>query len=272
MAPAVELIDDAGDLSEEGKVDEAVEKYRQALQELDRIELENPDRVDKPEFATVRNKRAYVNAAIDSLHLTQARQNAKAVAITDTDDLEKRYARKMGKLKKGVEVEGEEEKLKGKGEVEGKIEGGEEKEEVDEDLKPEEAKEEVNEEKVEPVRDRKTLDRKAKLKLASQDLNSGDYEAAKLLVRELLNEKPNDLSAMLMKAAIETNEGDYRSAEKTIDRAIQSNPRAYQSYYNMARLFLRTRGDAGKDAARRYYDTGRAYGGPVDAALEGALK
>ena len=67
MEPATELIDEASDLAYEGKVQESVEKYRKALEELDRIEAENPERAQKQEFATVRNKRAYVNAAIDAM-------------------------------------------------------------------------------------------------------------------------------------------------------------------------------------------------------------
>ena len=67
MEPATELIDEASDFASEGKVQESVEKYRKALEELDRIEAENPERAQKQEFATVRNKRAYVNAAIDAM-------------------------------------------------------------------------------------------------------------------------------------------------------------------------------------------------------------
>ena len=91
MKPATDIIDNASDLAEEGKVAEAVDEYRKALRELARIELENPDRVDKPEFATLRNKRAYVSAAIDSLLLEQAKNNARPVTVTDTTELEKKF-------------------------------------------------------------------------------------------------------------------------------------------------------------------------------------
>ena len=98
MEPASILIDEASDFAEDGKTSEAIDKYRQALAELDRIELENGDRAQSAAFATLRNKRAYVNAAIDSLLLKEAQQNARAVAVTDTTELEKKYARlKAGK-------------------------------------------------------------------------------------------------------------------------------------------------------------------------------
>lgn len=91
MRPATDIIDQASDLAEEGKISEAVEEYRKALAELARIELENPERAERPEFATLRNKRAYVSAAIDSLLLEQAKRNAKPVAVTDTTELEKKF-------------------------------------------------------------------------------------------------------------------------------------------------------------------------------------
>ena len=92
MEPASKLIDDASDLAGDGKIDESVETYRKALAELDRIERENPERAKSAEFATLRNKRAYVNAAVDSLLLSQVRQNARAIALSDTTELERKLA------------------------------------------------------------------------------------------------------------------------------------------------------------------------------------
>ena len=96
MESASLLIDEASDLAGDGKIDESVEKYREALAELDRIEQENPDRVKAPEFASLRNKRAYVNAAIDSMLLSQIKENAKEVAVSDTTELEQRLAEEEG--------------------------------------------------------------------------------------------------------------------------------------------------------------------------------
>ena len=99
MAPASALIDEAADLAEDGKSSEAVEKYREALAALDQIESENAEFADKPEFATLRNKRAYVNATIDSLLLKQVRDNARAVAVSETTALEKKLAEEKAKKK-----------------------------------------------------------------------------------------------------------------------------------------------------------------------------
>ena len=103
------------------------------------------------------------------------------------------------------------------------------------------------------------------------DIAAGEFEAAAIVIGEMLEEKPNGAAALNLKAAMETAQGKYKDAEKTLDRAIMSNPRSHYAYYNMARLVLQTRSD-GKMTARRYYETGRAVGGPVDDELEGMVK
>ena len=262
MEPASTLIDAAADYAEEGKINEAVAEYRKALAELDRIEAENPDRVGTPEFATVNNKRAYIDAAVDSLLLKQAQQNAKAVAVTDTTELEKWYARLKGKdvpeePKKAAPVRPAAARPAARAAEKPPAPAAESS-----------ARAEI---KARLAADPK--DRKARLQLALEDMRDKDYEAAKLTLHELLAEKPNDAAALNMRAALETETGDYKAAERTLDQSIQSNPRSYYAYYNMARLFIKTRGAAGKAAARRYYEAGRqSVGGPADPELEELLK
>ena len=206
------LIDEASDLAADGKRKEAVEKYREVIAELDRIERENPDRVKSPEFATVRNKRAYVNAAIDTLQLAQAQANARPVAVSDTRALEKKFAAEVAK--------------------------------------------------------RKPLSKRDQ---AIKDMTAKDYEAAKVVVAEMLDENPDDPVALNLQSALYVRLGDLRSAEAALDRAIERNPRDWHAYYNMSDLILRT-GPSAKKIARRYYETGRTMGGPVDKALEEALR
>ena len=86
-----------------------------------------------------------------------------------------------------------------------------------------------------------------------------------------LDAHPNDAAALNLRAMMESAQGKFRDAEHTLDQAIQSNPKSYHAYYNMARLILRAYPD-NKDGARRYYETGRAMGGPRNAALEEAVK
>ena len=231
MEPASVMIDEAYDLADEGKTSEAVEKYRAALAELDRIEAENPDRVKEPEFNTLKNKRATVLAAIDSLLLSEAQDNARAIAVSDTTELQKKYDAKHGKAPKMEErgaAKPESEATTESTEVAGEIEAPTEQPEVIElPQKP-----------------------KSKMAIALEDLAKRDFAAVELTVKEILEERPNDAAALNLKAAAEMAQGDAKAAEKTLDQAIMSNPRGYHAYYNMARLMAGLKGN--RSGAKRY--------------------
>lgn len=244
MEPATLLIDEAADLAGDGKARESVEKYRAALAELDRIERENPERAATMEFATLRNKRAYVNAAIDTMLLTQARENAKPVAVSDTTELEKKLAAEKEKSS-GQATKAPAEKPEPK--VVAKAE------------KP----------KAKPVvRPAKPLGRREQI---LQDIANGDYSAAERGIRAWLEETPNHAAALNLLAALEAERGNSKAAEAALDRAIESNPRSHYAYYNMAQLLM-DRDPENKSVARRYYETGRTLGGPEDARLEELLR
>ncbi len=260
MEPASRLIDEASDLAADGKSQESVEKYREALAELDRIEAENPERAASPEFSTVRNKRAYVNAAIDSLLLAQVTANAKAVAVSDTTELEKRLAA---------------EKAKSGG-------GGAKSSAPAEEVAAPKAAEETpapkpaqaaagNPAPKKPARQAPPAKPLSRREQVIADIAAGDYAAAELLISEMLAEKPNGAMALNLKASMEAAQGRQKDAERTLDQAIMSNPRSYYAYYNMASLLLKA-GPANKTVARRYYETGRAVGGPPDPQLEASVK
>ena len=260
MEPASRLIDEASDLAADGKSQESVEKYREALAELDRIEAENPERAASPEFSTVRNKRAYVNAAIDSLLLAQVTANAKAVAVSDTTELEKRLAA---------------EKAKSGG-------GGAKSSAPAEEVAAPKAAEEApapkpaqaaagNPAPKKPARQAPPAKPLSRREQAIADIAAGDYAAAELQINEMLTEKPNGAMALNLKASLEAAQGRLKDAERTLDQTIMSNPRSYYAYYNMASLLLKA-GPANKTVARRYYETGRAVGGPPDPQLEASVK
>ena len=272
------LIDEAFDLAAQGKISEAVEKYKKAYEELEKLEFQYPDRAATSEFSTVRNKKAYVSTSIDSLLLKQAGENARAVAVTDTTELEKRY----------------------EAEMKAKAAGQPAVDEDDETAEPKVAKKEnapaqnkkaegVNEAAGAPARNaaapsarrgkiakivaENPTDRKAKIMLAVEDLKNGEFNAAELTIKELLVEKPNDVAALNLKAAVEAARGDYEKAKSTLHQLIQSNPKDPSGYYNLAKLIIKFDGAAGKTAAKRYYDTARKYyGGPKDPKLEELLK
>lgn len=262
MEPASLLIDDASDLAMDGKIDEAIEKYREALAALDKVERDNPERAESPEFATLRNKRAYVNAAMDSIILAQARQNAKAVAVSDTTELEKKFAEEKAarSAKKTVGVTAKDDS---KSDAATKFVSEKRNEKKIADAVAENAA------AVRPATPVKPRNRRER---AIRDIIDGDYEAALLVIREMLAEKPNGAAALNLRAVCETRQGKFKEAEKTLDQAIMSNPRDFHAYYNMAHLMLQSKGAGGKDAARRYYETGRAVGGPVDEKLKESVK
>ncbi len=265
MEPASILIDEATDLAEDGKSVEAIEKYRAALAALDAIEAENRDRASKPEFATLRNKRAYVNATIDSLLLMQVKANARAVAVSDTTALERRLAeeraKKAGKaLPSGAETEATVTPAAPSREQDRTDEATPRAEKRPSPSTP------VASKKVKAAT--KPLSRRAQV---MADLAAGDYAAAELVLAEILGEKPDDVAALNLQAALETSRGDFKAAERALDRAISVHPRNHYAYYNMANLILRTH-PSNKAGAQRYYDTGRSVGGPRNEALERRLK
>ena len=272
MEPASRLIDEASDLASEGKSQEAVEKYREALAELDRIEAENPERVASPEFSTVRNKRAYVNAAIDSVLLEQVKANAKAVAVSDTTALEKRLAEEKAKAAGGgakPPAAAKEAPAATEPEVKPAATEPEVKPAAKPEVKPAAkpaqkpvAKKTVRQTPARPLSRRER---------AIADIAAGDYAAAELQIMEMLAEKPNSAMALNLKASMESAQGKYKEAERTLDQAITSNPRSYYAYYNMASLLLRVN-PASKTMAAKYYQAGREVGGPLDPQLEAAVK
>ena len=243
MEPATKLIDEASDFASDGKVDESVETYRKALMELDRIERENPERAKGSEFATLRNKRAYVNAAIDSMLLGQVKRNAKAVAVSDTTELERKLAEERGEKPKSEVVD------------------------VQRNVKNSAVRLPTT-----TTTETKPAPKPAtKREQAMDAIASGDYATAEALINEMLAAKPNGAMALNLRAAMEMKQGRFDVAEDTLDQAIMSNPRSHFAYYNLAMLLLQK--DAGNKAtAKRYYETGRAMGGPEDAVLEALIK
>lgn len=254
MEPASLLIDEATDLATDGKVNESVAKYRKALGELDRIEMENPERAKTTEFSTLRNKRAYVNAAIDSLLLSQVKEHERAVATTDTTELEKRLAEeraaKSGKKVAAETKSGTEAVAKPAAQAEARAKS-----------RPSQ----------EPQTSREPQTPLTKRDQAMAAIAAGKFGVAESLIEQLLKEKPNGATALNLKAALKARQGKYKEAEEALDQAINSNPRNYFAYYNMARLLVQMHPDD-TSAAKRYYETGRAMGGPEDAGMEAQLK
>ena len=270
MEPASLLIDEATDLAEDGKREEAIEKYREALAALDEVEASNRERADKPEFATLRNKRAYVNATIDSLLLAQAQSNARAVAVSDTTALEKRLAdERAGKTKDAQSPDAAAQSQKQSPNA-----AAQSQKQSPNAAAQEQKQEPASAEATAATAQGGSAKRQAPLSLRAQamaDIAAGDCDAAALVVAEMLAATPDGVAALNLKAALETARGDFRAAEAALDRAISVHPRSHFAYYNMARMIMQSR-PSDRSAARRYYDTGRSVGGPRDEKLEETLK
>ena len=220
-----------------------------------RCEAADPERAKTPEFATLRTKRAYVSAAIDSLLLSQARDNARPVAVCDTTELEKKLAAEKGAA--AAEPDQDE------------AARPEAAAPSDPKIEKRAAKPVAKKKRHAPARQRPAANLTPKER-AMTAIGEGRYKEADDIIAAMLAEKPDDSAALNLRAVKETAEGRYRDAERTLDRAIQSNPRSHYAYYNMAVLMLRSE-PPNVDGARRYYETGRAMGGPVDSGLEEAF-
>ena len=267
MEPASVSIDEASDLVADGKMTEAVEEYRKALAILEQIERDNPERAATPEFASLRNKRAYVSAAIDSILLEEARNNAKAVAITDTTDLEKKFAERKGK---STPPETTQIGVDHWGNTVTNVVGGAKSNKDKEKKSPEASKKpKLDEAKVREIIELDPESRKAKLLAASESLRNDDLDATREILEELLEANEADIAALNLRAAMEMKEGDYAQATRTLDWAIKLKPKDHHSYYNMAQIILQQGGNV--SVAKRYYDIGRMVGGERDMELEEAL-
>ena len=295
LEPANDFIELAQDASLEGDTAKALENYRFALEELDRVETEYPDRAASAEFAPLRLRRAACTAAIDAIRFAQVNENMRPVSVTDTTELEKRWEKEQGladeeENKKKTEPPKKDDNAKPKDEA--KKETPSSKEDVKQPTPPpkEEAKEptpppkEEDKNAVPPAKEDKKVDDvpqsgppkvlpkdwDGRIAQAMADLRAQDYAAADVLLESMLNERPKDLNALLLRAAAQTGTQNYYAAQRTLERAMRAHPRSYLPYYNLANLLVMQGGDL--ESAREYYELGRTVGGPVNKALEARLK
>ena len=294
LEPANDYIELAQDASLNGDTDKALENYRLALEELDRVESEHPDRAASAEFAPLRLRRAACTAAIDSIRFAQVNENVRPVSVTDTTELQKRWNKThgVGGDEDGPSAESKTEKETkkepGKREEPEKEKESEPPVRVEEkkpvpvagEKKPADVQERVPppasadvQERVPPAEKNPTAlpkDWNGRIAQAMSDLRAQDYAGADVLLESMLKERPKDLNALLLRAAARAGTQSYNAAQRTLERAMRAHPRSYLPYYNLANLLLQQGGDL--EAAREYYELGRTVGGPVNKALEAQLK
>lgn len=255
LEKANDYIELAEDDALAGKGDRAIENYRLALAELDRVEEENPERAESPEFAPLRNKRATCSAAIDAIRFAQIAENARPVALTDTRELERKWRRKHGlqtpeDLEADRRDEARRKEEKARRDEEKQAEDGKDKNGAADGKKPSAA--------AVPFETRRAA--------ALERLRAGDYAAADALLEELSGERPDDLTTLLLRAAAQAGLGRDHAARRTLEKTVQKHPESYLPLYNLANLSLKLGEPV--SVARDYYEKGRAAGGPRDEAME----
>ena len=229
----------------------------------------NPDRAEKPEFAPLRNKIAATSAAIDSIRFAQVNSNIRAVAVTDTTELQRKY---------------DEEQAKKKGLKKPEAKKTEEKKPADrKEAKPEAPKKPVAEPAAKPSAPtaaamppaKKSVPSKpvavagldSRVQTALNEIQAKDYAAADLLLADLEKERPDDLNVLILRAAAQNGLKYHLAARRTLEKAMRAHPKHYLPYYNLAYLMFRIEGEGAK-SAKQYYELGRTLGGPQDARLE----
>lgn len=267
LEKANDYIELAEDEALAGEGDKAIENYRLALAELDRVEEEHPERAESPEFAPLRNKRATCTAAIDAIRFAQINENARAVSLTNTKDLERRWRKKHGlETPEDLEEARQEEARKKAKKAEGK-ESEEKKVEA----------EKSEEKKPEPEQPEKAGDSGAvavpfaeRRAATLAHLRKQEYAAADALLVTLEKERPEELGVLLLRAASQMGQDQNHAARRTLEKAMKAHPKSYLPCYNLATVTLRL-GEPPLEA-RFYYEKGRALGGPRNKELEEKLK
>ena len=305
MQTANDYIEEAQVYELNGDGDAAIDFYKKAIAELDRIAAENPERAETSEFAPLRNKIAVCEIQIDAIKLEQVNANERRVVVTDTTELQKKYDEKHGIKRLNSEREKAAESAKKKAEEEAvkPKPDGETASKPDEAPKPEpqakpdegtvavrqptqaesleshleDAKDAISTGKYDDA----TKSLVAALKIDPENWDARylmayihvareDYDDADVLFTDILRDRPNNVSALLLHAAALMGRGAYSAAQKSVAQAIRANPSYYAGYYDMATLLVEM--GSSKETAKKYYEAGRAQGGPRDAELEKLLK
>lgn len=252
---ASEMMDAAADYADDGKIAEAIAEYEKAIEELDRVRGRHPDLVEQKEYASIRNKREIAVTSIGALKMSEITRNARTITVTDTTELQRKYDEKKRKAKeakgaKGAKANVETKKAKGNAE---KKDAGKSPDPWDEVLKTD------------------PKNRKARLQKANALFAKRSFNESTKILRELYGENRRDVAVLMLLAAVEAATEHPKAAEVLLMLALDADSRCYQAYYNMAILIMQTR-PYDKAEARRYYETGLKFGGPVNPAIDEATK
>ncbi len=290
---ANDLIEQAEDAALDGDAEKALELYNSALTNLVDVAEKNPDRADKPEFAPLRNKIAATSAAMDSIRFSQVEQNVRAVAVTDTTELQRKYDEEQAR-KKGVlptkKADAGRASAPATAASPGRASAPATAVDSGRAVAPATAASPGRAVAPATAVDSGRAAAPAtavdagravasppvdgfdeKMQTAIREIRAKDYAAADLLLEDLEKERRNDLNVLILRSAAQSGLKYYLAARRTLEKAMRAHPKSYLPYYNLAHLMFAIPGE-GRESARQYYELGRALGGPRDARLEGRLK
>lgn len=286
------LMSRAQDTYVNGDSRDAIALYRKSLEEIRRVERENPERIGTPEFAPVKFRRALCEAEIDRIILEEANATARTLTVSDTAELEKkRAARKKEAREKhipeaavplsskradGRAVEKEKPSPAGK-DGPGEDSGADAGKPVDIADELEFAKDMLSIDRLQDARRslRKILKndpdhREGRFLMAILQLREGRPADASMVLDDLLADFPSDEAALLLAAGARFSEGLYSKAMDFLDKAMRVNPKRPDGYYNMAWMLLEMNPNDPADP-ERYYRQAVKLGGPRDRDLERRL-
>ena len=285
LKEANELMTQAQDAYVGGESKQALELYRKALEEIGRVERENPRRVSSSEFAPVRFRKALCETEIDRIMLDDVSSSARTVAVTDTSSLEAKRAER----KKAAETNNVPEVAV---KLTAKTAGGVQKpvEDAQENIEGDAAKGALNiKDELEWAKDMLSVDRfdaaevpllkvlkaepenrDARLLMAVSRLRQGRHNDAAVVLDDLLADNPRDETVLLLAAGAHAANGGYAKAMESLDRAMKANPQRPAGYYNMAWLLLDINPGTTGDA-ELYYRKAVRLGGTRDRDLERRL-
>ena len=250
MRTANDYIEEAQVCELNGDGDKAIEFYKKALDELDKIVAEKPERAETAEFAPLRNKAAVCNIQIDAIKLEQINANERRVAVTDTTALQKKYDEKHGIRRlggdKGKTTAAAKEKASKEAEAEAKKKVDEKQAEA-----ADEAKKTVDEKKADAAAEakRKADEVQAKSKAAQEAARrkaaelAAEKEAAKAAVRKKTEDgsvavqganATESLQGHIEDAKDAISLGKYDDATKALVAALKIDPENWDARYLMA--------------------------------------
>lgn len=279
LTKANELIEEGEDKALEGDAEGALKAYRAALEELDRVQRENPERAEKQEFAPLRNKIAAVSAQIDNIRFQQVNRNSHPVVLTDTDSLQKKYNEKHGIEEPAPQDGSVLQRLSSEpSPAETAQPQAAQAQKKPAARKPAPAKPATPKAKPQqaapaaPVQaaPAANIDASEALRRAAAAIRAGDGAESRRWMEELERLDPKGLNTHLLKAMVLVGEGRKDEARATLEKAQRRHPRSYLPPYNLARMALEMDND--RESAAEYYQLGRSLGGPVDPVLEERLK